>query len=219
MPFLQVSIVFKKLFGFGDKKEPRALTSVKQLELRDIITFKHRQILPENLQGSSFEVTNVASYQYDDGFVKELTLSNENNVSYFISLDDTDGDARITLSRKLPRSQVLDLFNEDDFAQLWDPGHCHLTTQKICPELAGWIGNRYHQTVNEGEAYFYNREMQDSSASAYQDDDGEPLRYHECEGSDDHYGLSVEVWTDGTTDVAATIYCPVDIIDTFHPHE
>jgi hypothetical protein len=61
--------------------------------------------------------------------------------------------------------------------------------------------------------------MQDSSASAYQDDDGEPLRYHECEGDDDHYGLSVEVWSDGTTDVAATIYCPVDIIDTFHPHE
>ncbi len=211
--------MFKKLFGFGDKQTPRELTSVNQLEQRDIITFKHRQILPENLQGSSFEVTNVASYQYDDGSVKELTLSNEHNISYFISLEDNDGDAKIVLSRKLPRSQVLSLFNEDDFAQLWEPGYCHLTTQKVPPELTGWVTDGYQQTINEGEAYFYNREMQDSSASAYQDDDGEPLRYHECEGRDDHYGLTVEVWADGTTDVAIAIYCPIDIIDAFHPHD
>ena len=211
--------MFKKLFGFGNKQAPRQLTSVSQLEQRDIITFKHRQILPENLQGGSFEVTKVASYQYDDGSVKELTLRDEHNVSYFLALEDNDGDPRLAMSRKLSRDQVLSVFNEDDFGDLWQPGFSQLVCQTIPDELAAWLNDSYQQTVNEGEAYYYERDLQLASASAYQDDDSEPLRYHECEGADARYGLNVEVWSDGSTDVAVTIYCPIDIIEAFHPHD
>ena len=210
--------MFKKLFGLGQKPTPRQLTSVDQLEKGDIITFKHRQILPETMQGASFEVTHVASYQYDNGSVKELTLANEQQQSYFLSLEQEDGEANLVLSQKLPRSQVLSLFDEDDFAQLWEPGYCQLSSQNIPAELTPWVTHNYQQTINEGEAYFYNRDLTKQAASLSTDDDGEPLRYHECEGQDDHYGLSVEVWADGTTDVAVVIYCPLDVIEEFHPH-
>ncbi len=211
--------MFKKLFGMGDKTAPRELVSVDQLEKRDIITFKHRQILPPEIQGHTFEVTGVGSYQYDDGTVKELTLSNEDQQNYFITLDKNDGEPYIAISRKIPRAQVLTLFDENDFAQLWEEGYCHLTTQTVPEGLEAWVTDSYQQEINQGEAYYYDRDMLKTKPSAYADDDGEPLRYHDCEGSDDSYGLSVEVWTDGTTDVAVVVYCPVDVIEEFHPHD
>ena len=207
-----------KLFKNKDKKL-RTLTHPDELEVGDIVGLKDRRSLPKELQGQQFEVTAVGSYQYASSTEREFTLRSEDSLSYYMSVDDNDGDPILGFSIKIPRDAVLKIFDEEEFAMLWEPEFPTLSVRHTPEAYASWLTDRYHQIVKSEEAYFYNRDLGDKPPSRRMDDDGEEFRYHECEGEpEDQYGLSIEVWASGETDVSLAVYTPQDVIDELWPH-
>ena len=125
----------------------------------------------------------------------------------------------LCLSHDVPRKDVLRLFDEAAFGALWDDDFAHLEIAEQIDAYAGWFGAGYVQTKRWAEGYFYDRDCRGEDLSVYQDDDGEELRYHACEDSTGRFGLCVEVWSDGDTDVSLDVDCPQDVIESMWPGE
>jgi len=205
--------MFKKIFGRDNA--PRALTEPSQLQVGDVVSFKHRRSLPDELQGQQLEVTKVGGYQYSaTEITKELTLRSEDNKTYYLSIDDNDGDPLLCFSIKLPELMVLTLFDEAEFSELWGDDFITLTVQEKPEQLTSWLVDSYKQRMKEGEAYYYNH---DCEGKVPEDEEGEELRYHECVGDMDTRCLAVETWSDGATDVSLVALCPFDVIEEMWP--
>ena len=67
------------------------------------------------------------------------------------------------------------------------------------------------------EGYFFDRDCRGETLSQYEDDDSEELRYHECEDASGRFGLTVEVWADGDTEVSLDVNVPPDVIESMLP--
>jgi len=209
--------MFKGLFG-SKKSTTRELETANDLLPGDLVSFKERLSLPKNIQGQQFELTKIAGYYYSDGIIPELTIRNADNETYFLSPDDNDGDPRLLLSRKLSRKQVSQLFDADEFEKLFDDeGFPCLKVQSVPAELEGWVNDNYQQEEKSVEAYYYERNCTIDPPNEFDDDDGEELRYHECEATDSNYVLTVEIWEDGSTDVIVGLYVTEDVIEHYWP--
>lgn len=207
-------------FNQDNKPEIRSLTRPEELQTGDIVILKERRTLPPELQGQQLEVTDIGTAQYSDGTEKSVTLRSVDNKTYYMCVDQNDGDPRLSFSIKVPRKIVLTLFDEDDFAQLWDEGFARLETKTKPENIADWLADSYQQDVKDGEGYYYDRDCADESPSKHQDDDGQEFRFHECSAiTDDNHALSVEVWSDGETDIFLVISTPLDVIADMLPHD
>ncbi|MBL4583330.1 MAG: hypothetical protein JKX83_01820 [Pseudomonadales bacterium] len=207
--------MFKKFFS-GKKDQRPALESVNQLQPGDIILFKYRESLPPELREKQFEVNKIGTYEYSSGTSKEVVLKDDSDNIYFMALEENDGEQHLCLGKKISRQQVYSLFNEETFAQLWTEQWVDLESQEQPQALNGWLARRYSQTIKDQKAYYYARDCHGTDLS--QAEDGEELRFHECEGDDDHYGLNIEINDDGSTDVFLQVYCPADVIAEMWPH-
>ncbi len=207
--------MFKNLFS-KKSADTRVLDNPGQLMVGDIISLKYRESLPESLRERQFEVVKVGAYEYASGINKEVVLKGEENQVYFMSVENDDGEDSLCFSNKISRQQTLTLFSEDAFSQLWSEDWIELTIAENIDSLAGWYTSQYAQTIKEQEAYFYDRDCQDEDLSLAED--GDELRYHECEGTDDRFGINVEIWGDGSTDVFLQVYCSIDVIEEMWPH-
>ena len=212
--------LWRARFGAGDDSAaaPRQLERPEELRAGDLLTFKHRLTLPPPLQGQTFEVSDVGTYQYDDGMHLQFTLDGAEGVRIFLSLP-ARGATELCLSCEAPRSDVLTLFDESAFAALWDEGLTSLKLAERLPAYEGWLAERYDQVVNFGEAYFFERDRRGERLSDRMDDDAEALRYHECEDASGRFGVTVEVWADGETDVSLDVNVPLDVLESMWPGE
>jgi len=211
--------MFKKLFS---KKTARKLESPEQLGVGDIIQLKYRETLPTQLREMQLEVSKVGTYEYASGTTKELVLKNAQNQVFFMSVEDDDGEVSLCFAKKISRKVVHTLFENDTFSQLWSDNWPELRVQEFeshagTDDFQGWLDACYSQTVKDKEAYFYDHDCEGEDLS--EADDGEELRFHECEGENDRYSLNVEVSGDGSTDVFLQVYCPMDVIEEMWPHD
>ena len=61
-------MVLRKLFRRGGSgSEARRFEGPGDLGPGDLLTFKHRLALPPNVQGQTFEVSSIATYEFEDG--------------------------------------------------------------------------------------------------------------------------------------------------------
>ncbi|MCZ6804680.1 MAG: hypothetical protein O7D86_12310 [Proteobacteria bacterium] len=212
--------IFKK--NKGDDDFPRSLTKPDELQVGDIVSLKERLSLPSELQGAELEVTAVGTYQYSDGLEKEVTLRSVDNKTYYLSMDDNDGDPVLCFSIKLERELVSQLFDLDQFALLFDPDYATLDVHSIPDEIKDWVKDgQYVQEISDAEGYFYNDDLiaKGISPSSRHDDNGEEFRYYSCDSDvDDNYSLLVEVWESGETDVSIEVSTPTDVIAEMWPN-
>jgi len=206
------------MFGFG-KKKLRQLDNVDQLKEGDIVSFKDRPPLPISLQGKDFEVIQVAGYQYNSDNQNDFTLKSADDQIISLCVEQEDGEVYLCISRKIPQNQVLSLFNEDDFSMLWGEDYPQLEVQQVPNDLQDWVDRVYEQKMKDGTAFYYKRDLREQPPSQYEDDDSMEMRYHECEGQSGDFGLTVEIYEDGETDVSLVAYVPLDVIDDLHPAE
>ena len=208
--------MLKKLFSRRKKPPTRQLDSPEQLAVGDMLTLKYREVLPADLREKLFEVVNVGTYEYATGTQKELVLKGEDSQIYFLGLENEDGELSLCFSQKVSRQLLLRFIDEQQFAQLWSEEWAELSVDKPPEQLVDWLCPHYRQTHKEQEAYYYPRDCHGQNLDAA--DDGEELRYHQCEGSDEGYGLGVEIGEDGSTEVFLQRYCGVDVIEQMWPH-
>jgi len=213
------------MFGFNKKKETpvRSLTKPVELAQGDILVLKERQSLPKVLRGQELEVTGIATHQYSYGLEKEVTLRSIGNETYYMSIDDNDGDPVLCFSIKIERAQVEAIFDLEQFAILFEEeSYAKLDVNSIPESVKDWlVGGSYHQTLTHGEAYYFKDDLiaKGITASSSEDDDSEAFQCHEGESSQsDNYGLSIEVWSSGETDVFLSVTTPLDVIAEMWPH-
>ncbi|MCZ6525380.1 MAG: hypothetical protein O6928_02290 [Gammaproteobacteria bacterium] len=209
------------MFSYFKKKKGslRTLNNPGELKIGDIVVLKERRSLPPELQGQQLEVTHVGTYQYSSSIEKEFTLRSADSTSYYMSVDDNDGDPILCFTNKIPRESVLEIFNEDEFAQLWEPEFINLKVRSKPEQYTSWLTDNYHQIIKDEEGYYYNHDCTDKPPSQRIDDDGEELRYHECEGApDNNRSLIVEVFGNGETNVFLEVSTPLDVIDELWPN-
>ena len=204
-------------FGKDAKEDgPRDLASLADLGAGDLVTFKHRLALPGDLQGHTFEVSSVATYEYEDGLYPQFTLDGAEAGRIFLSFQATDP-SEISLSRTVPRRDVLKLFDEAAFSALWEDDFADLAVATPLDAYEGWLADAYAQTKKWAEGYFYDRDCRGETLSKFADDDGEELRYHECEDASGRFGITVEVWADGDTDVTLDVNVTPDVVESLLP--
>ena len=207
--------MFKKFFS-GKKDSVRQLDSPNQLEVGDIISLKYRESLPPELRETEFEVSKIGTYEYASSTSKEIVLKDENNQIIFMSLEDDDGELSLCFAKKISRKLVNTLFDGNKFAQLWTDNWVELPVNEQPDILEGWLADGYSQTIKDQTAFYYARDCKEEDLA--EAEDGEELRFHECEGNDDSFGLNIETSEDGSTDVFLQVYCPVDVIAEMYPH-
>ncbi len=201
-----------------DKDEGRRLEKPADLLAGDLVSFKHRLALPPDIQGRTFEVASVATYQYESGIEIQLTLIGEDRAKFYLGFDPKESQPELCLSRDLKRKDVRKMFDEDAFAILWDEEEfAELAVEDSVDRYAGWQADAYSQVTKDAVGFYYDRDCRGETLSMRQDDDSEELRYHECEGDNDSFGLSVEIWGDGETDVSLEVYCGADVIESMWP--
>ena len=210
--------MLRKLFRRGGSREDRGrrLEGAADLRAGDLVTFKHRLALPLGVQGQTFEVSSVATYEFQDGMYPELTLDGAEGGRIYLGFQANDP-SELCLSRDLPRGDVLRLFDEAAFAALWEEDFVDLEVVSPLEEYEGWFAPRYSQVKKWAEGYYHDRDRRGEEPSRYRDDDAEELRSHECEDASGRFGVTVEVWGDGETDVALEVNVPPDVIDAMWP--
>jgi hypothetical protein len=199
---------------FNRKKntETRTLSKPDELQVGDLVTLKERSSLPAELQGSDLEVISIGTYQYDGGLEKEITLRSTENKTYYLLLDDNDGDPLLCFSIKIERGMVDSLFDLDQFSILFDNDYAEIKTQDITVLPRGWTKEGvYIQTEKDVEGYFYQDDLiaKNITASSTQSDKCEEFR---------GYSLSIEVWSSGETDIFLEVSVPTDVILEMWPN-
>ena len=201
-----------------DAQGQRRLDRPTDLKAGDLVSFKPRLALPPEIQGRTFEIASVATYQYESGIAVQLTLVGEDHDKFYLGFDPGESQPELCLGRDVPRRDVQRLFDEDAFAGLWDEDEfAQLDVAAPLDRYDGWLADAYAQVKKDAVGFYYDRDCRGESLSMRRDDDSQELRYHECEGSNDSFGLSVEIWGDGETEVSLEIYCRADVIESMWP--
>jgi hypothetical protein len=133
-----------------------------------------------------------------------------------MSFENTDGESTICLSKKLPRKDVLTLFDEIAFSELFEETRVDIEIKQNILEYQGWYAPKYTQVIKNATAYFYDKDP--GKENLIELSDGKELIYHECESMDEKFGVNVEVWADGDTDVFLQIYIDGAAIGEMHPY-
>lgn len=203
-------------FSKDDANDARSLESPADLAAGDLVTFKHRLALPGDVQGQTFEVSSVGAYEFEDGLYPQLTLDGAESGRIFLSFKAGDV-TELCLSREVPRRDVLKLFDEAAFSTLWDDDFADLQVASRLDAYDGWLADAYSQVKKWAEGYYHSRDRRGETLSQYADDESEELRYHECEDATGRFGITVEVWGDGETEVTLDVNVAPDVVDAMFP--
>jgi len=205
----------KKMFGKEEKQ--RTLSSARDLNTGDIIVLTDSFALPESLRTQQFQVTAVNSYEYENVTQTEWTLTGNNDLEIFLSLD-VDDKTYLKFALKIEHQDVESLFDLDEFSTLFDePGQAFLNRLNDNDKTASWTSEQYQQSVFAKVGYFHRKDHRSETLSPYEGKgSGEQFEMYQLLDQDQSRGIEVEVWDDGDTDVFLSIYRPLtDIIDMY----
>jgi len=206
--------IFKKIFGRKEENPaPRNIRSVNDLQCGDMITINDSFALPPQLRGQQMQVQSVNSYDYDGDKELEWVLKGADDTLIFLSLDEDDG-VSLELSIKLKLADVETLFDLDNFADIFEDNDATTLIQTGDVErLSQWYTSSYRQS-NAGETgFFHKKDHRDKNTPLGK---GEQFELFTLDDPEEDFGVCIEVWNDGETDVSLTLYRPAsDIVDFF----
>lgn len=202
---------------FGKKETQRAVTSVKDLQIKDMISLTDSFGIPECLRNQQFQVTAINSYEFEHSTQTEWVLSGNSDFELFLTLE-VDDKTYLKFSLKIEHHDVETLFDLDQFSTLFDePGNAELTRQSDNDFTTGWSDAYYRQYLFAKVGFFHRKDNRSQNLSPYQGSDaGEQFELYTLFNEEQSKGIDVEVWDDGDTDVFLTLYRPLtDIVDMY----
>lgn len=208
--------MFSKLFK--KKQAPvRKLSHPKELQKGDMLQLIDSFALPSSLKGQTLHVTDVNTYQYQYESETEFVLKGDSGLAIFLTVENDDGEEWANFSIKIQRQDVDDLFTLDQFAGVFDSEDLvELERVEDVKDFERWTAANYKQSSQPSTAYYYNQDYRGRKIPEHVEDGGEPLEYINLEDSDEMFGINIEVWDDGETDVSLTLTRPLsDIVDLF----
>jgi len=214
--------IFNKWLGSGDKTDvQRKLESPKDLAVGDIITFK--LYAPPALCAKPFEVSEVNTYDFEDGNKAEMLLKAADGTIVFLSYETDDGKELLCLSQKINRSEVEALFDLDEFGAILDneQGAVSLNLRFAEADLPdhlqhfqGFLGSTYHRESFSERGYFHKGDFRVTGIPDFAE--GDELDYYSAVSPDEKHEVEIEVWDDDT-DVSITLLTDVSLVEEMWP--
>ena len=208
--------LFGKLFG-SDEPTVRSLTTVNELEPGDFLKFGFNAL--EGLSNQSLSVDSVATHDLGGESKKKILFELRGSSLRLRLAQIREGRGeRLEIARQIYPDDVESCFDVEAFINLLDPdtgvNHVLKRTGKL-PELSGWLGKTYRQEAGHN-AYLYPKDYRHKSmpADATQ---GSEHSYYLLVTDDRNYGLEVQVYDGGQTDVWLLVYLDPDTLEEMWP--
>jgi hypothetical protein len=169
-------------------------------------------------------VEDVNTYDYKSGAETEFTLRGATPQTVFMTVGNTDEGTEVRLSLKQPRNVVEQLFNLEQFAQIFDneqgPVDIERQTNPDEPnhqlsELAGWTASVYHREAFATRGYFHKGDYRNRTVPTHSDD-CEELDYYGLISDDEQHAVEIEIYDDDE-DVLLSLITDESIMEELWP--
>ncbi len=195
--------MFRRLFGGGSKDKTPAREVSDAWDLRPGDFLKMGYAAPEGMSDAELHVTKVHA----------LDLGGAGRVRRVLTLDGAAGefmlwrgeDGKLALARELRRKQVEQLFDIDEFAQLFDHDETpNLVLERTSEpaQLDGWTTSLYRQEAAQ-EAYVQDHDPATTEFDGTVTDDAVAIDFYRLVGDERRFALEALVFDGGRTDVIA----------------
>ncbi len=200
--------LFKSFLRKKDEASVEGLNHVSNLQSGDMVELDNDFSLPGLLRGRTLEVVQKTLYEYEDSNEIEWVLKNEDSTVVFLAYQQDDGEENLSFSMKLIPSDVESIFNMDEFSTVFDDEHSSILTE-INPieKYSEWLGKRYSRTEFAEQGFYHKT----GSVSGQ----GEAFDYFALRSDCERFGIGIEVWEGGETDVFASINQPLSVIKDY----
>ncbi|NKF49552.1 hypothetical protein G3R49_03015 [Shewanella sp. WXL01] len=208
---------------FGKKQAPeRTLSNPNELLKGDMVTLDDSFALPSQLRGQQLKVEAIHTYEYQRSQQCEFLLRGAEGSAIFMAYVQDD-DPYLSFSIKITRADVEQLFDLDEFAQLFEePGNATLHTNELSAELddlfGRWLAQSYHQQEFAQFGYFHREDYRNLKPP--QDENGkrgDAFESYNLVNGDDTHAIDVEVYEGGETEVMLTLYRPLSDVRDYWP--
>ena len=206
---------FKSLFG---SKPPaaRTLEHARDLQTGDMIQLDDSFSLPKDLRGVMFTVDGISTCEYEHSRQAVFTLQGENGETRYLSIENDSGTEQLAFSRPITREQVGQLFDLDQFAEVFGEGNgTRLQRQQAPADLADWSDDAYVEEEDAEPAYLH--ENSDYRQSAPPANSGESYQAYWLENDQGTHAIEIEVYESGETDVSLVRLEPLHRIRELWP--
>jgi hypothetical protein len=200
---------FQKLFGGNSSsKEIRKLSHPRDLLEGDIIKVGFTS--QDNLSNQEFLISQTNYYIYDNIEYPEYVLKNKSGDIAYLMVEEEDGDEYLSFSKKLTKSQLPDLIDEGNLSAIFKKGtglKVSIESGKL-PELSEWLTSNYTKTDDNIKGYF---KKASSGAS-------EGFTSYLLTDKSDKYAIEIEKYKTNETEISATVYHDISVIEEMWPH-
>jgi len=207
--------LFKAMFSKDEVVEPRTLEHPRDLNLGDIIKFRY--LAQPELSNKQFQIASINTYDFEDRKQTEFALSGDTTNKLFLIVDDNDDDTFLSISRKISRPEVENLFSLDEFAEIFDSeDHTLLHRQNEPDSLTAWTAKQYRQEIYAEGGYYHKGDYRGKTVPM-SENEGDEFEYYLAIDDSRSFVIEAEVYDGGETDVIVTIRRPISDIEEMWP--
>ncbi|MDH5256364.1 MAG: hypothetical protein OEX07_00085 [Gammaproteobacteria bacterium] len=207
--------LFKSFFNNDDKKEARTLEHPRDLNKGDIIKF---DFMPQSeLSNNQFQVTDVNTYDFEDRKLTEFTLKGSAPEAIYLTVDESGDEPFLSFSRKINRNIVEQIFDLDEFANIFDSEDPATLNRISAPEnLENWTTDKYLQEVYAEGGYYHKGDYRNKNVPD-NENDGDDFEYYMLIGNKRQFVIEAEVYDGGETDIIISVRRPLTDIEEMFP--
>ena len=192
------------------------LTHPEDLEIGDMLQLSDSFGLPRRLRDQSFKVIGLVTYQFEHQFSTSFALEGKNQDHINLTIEKDGGREIAAFSLSVDSSQVEQLFDLEEFSQIFDGDDPAVLSPQDTLDMEGWLSDNYLQESRAERGYYYEKDFRKSGPPVHEGE-GEPFDYFFLASPDRSHGIEIEVFEGGETEVSLTLYRPVDDIKDLWP--
>ena len=185
---------------------------------------KFKLYAPPLIKSQTFKIESINTYDYNSSSDTEFVLQGSNRTPVFMSIETDQISSELRLSVKLTRNIVKQLFDLDEFAEIFDNEqgpvvvHRIIDTDAVGSKLqkyAGWTAPLYYRQAFAVKGYYHkgdyrNKEIPQSKNNCDEFD------YYCLVSNDEFHAVEIEVYDDGE-EVMLTYVTDDQIIEELWP--
>jgi hypothetical protein len=193
----------------------RKLETPDDLQIGDIITFR---FLPQAaLSGKSFQVHAINTADFKQGRFTVFMLQGESNQPLYLTECVNGEESYLSLRQKVNRAIVDKVFGLEQFSSIFEEGYGEALKAVAAPEqLEGWLAEEYYKSIDCRKGYRHEGDYRNRVLPRYEDE-SEGFDYYLLLDKSEAFGVEVEVYNEGESDVYIALYQPLSIIESMWP--
>ncbi len=201
------------LFG-GAEAPPVRLDHPRDLRAGDILKLG---FLPQpELNGSTFEITQVNTYIYGDLCYPELVLKDRKGNIVFLMVEEEDGEEYLAFSRKVARSDVWHLLDQQQLDSIVTArGGERIHLRDKLHGMEEWLADEYRKSSDKIVGRFLRGDAREMDDEEIQHTEG--FVSHILVNDKDTHALEIEIYDSGELELSLTVYHELSAIEEMWP--